>query len=281
MIPQGALLRGLLAVVGVLALAVAGCSKATRTVTLATTTSTRDSGLLDMLVPIFEKRTGIQVKVVAVGTGQALQLGRRGDADILLVHDRPGEDQFMVDGHGDSRRGLMWNDFVVVGPPSDPAGVREAPTVLDAFRRVEAAGSLFISRGDDSGTHRKEVDLWRRAKVEPRGDWYLRAGTGMGQVLRMAAEKRAYTLSDRATFLALRRGLDLVVAFEGDPVLRNPYGILVVSPSKHPGVHVSEARAFADFLFTPEIQDAIARFGVSRYGEPLFHVEGGGKRPGD
>jgi tungstate transport system substrate-binding protein len=251
----------------------AGCSPPRASITLATTTSTQDSGLLDVLVPMFRGRTGIDVDVVAVGTGQALELGRRGDADVLLVHDRAGEDRFMAEGHGDLRRDVMYNDFVLVGPAADPGGLKDMPSIRAAFARIADRKLPFISRGDDSGTHRKERAIWRRAMVEPRGDWYIRAGAGMGQVLRMADQERALTLSDRATFLAMGRGLDLAILSEGDPLLRNPYGVIAVSPTKHPHVRHEAARQFVVFLLSPEARGAIARFGIERHGQPLFHVD--------
>ena len=258
----------------------AGCSPGQKALTLATTTSTQDSGLLDVLVPRFRARTGIEVKVVAVGTGQALELARRGDADVLLVHDPAAEQRFMDDGFGADRREVMHNDFVLVGPADDPADVRGQASVAEALARIARRGSPFVSRGDESGTHQKEKTVWRQAGVEPRGDWYLSAGAGMGQVLRLASEKRAYTLSDRGTFLALRGGLDLAVLVEGDPLLVNPYHVIVVNPAKHPHVRRREAEQFADFLLSPEGQGLIADFGKDRFGQPLFFVGAGGPGTG-
>src|SRR5262245_18041488 len=187
----------------------AGCSsKQPETITLASGTTPRDSGLLDVLVPLFREQTGIEVKVVAVGTGQALELARRGDADVLLAHDPTSEQRFMDEGFGLQRRQVMYNDFVLVGPAADPAGVK-GQSITEAFSRVARRGAAFVPRGDESGTHQKEREIWRQANVEPKGDWYIRAGAGMGQVLRMAGEKGAYTLSDRGTYLAQRNGLDL------------------------------------------------------------------------
>jgi tungstate transport system substrate-binding protein len=249
----------------------AGCGPAPiPSLTLATTTSTQDSGLLDELVPAFREQTGIEVKVVAVGTGQALELGRRGDADVLLVHDPAAEEQFMADGFGRDRRPVMHNDFVLVGPPADPAGVKGATTAAEAFARVARHEAAFVSRGDESGTHQKERAVWLQAGVEPRGGWYVQAGAGMGQVLRMAGERRAYTLSDRGTFLAQRQGLDLAVLSEGDPLLTNPYHIIIVNPDRHPHVHRQEARRFVDFLESDQTQKRIAAFGADRFGQPLF-----------
>jgi tungstate transport system substrate-binding protein len=259
-----------------LALLATGCgdsSSAPRTLTLATTTSTQDSGLLDVLILLFRRRAGIEVKVVAVGSGQALQLGRRGDADVILAHSPGDEERFMAEGHGESRRAVMHNDFVLVGPPSDPAKVRGSD-VVEAFGAIARGHSPFVSRDDDSGTHRKEQAIWEAAGIEPGGDWYIEAGAGMAQVLRMADQRRAYTLSDRATFLSLRGTLDLVIASEGDQRLRNDYHVIVVRPESHPGVHAREARRFAEFLGGVEARRAIASFGVDRFGEPLFTPDG-------
>jgi tungstate transport system substrate-binding protein len=252
-----------------------GCSaRPTPTFTLATTTSTRDSGLLDALLPLFRSRTGTEVRVLAVGTGQALELGRRGDADVLLVHDPAGEQRFMDQGFGLLWRQVMYNDFVLVGPPTDPAGVGGQGSVTEAFVRVARAEAAFVSRGDESGTHRKEQEVWRQASIQPQGGWYLRAGAGMAEVLRMAGEKRAYTLTDRGTFLALGKAPGLVVLSQGDPLLRNQYSVIVVSPDKHPHIRREAAQQFADFLVSPEARKAIADFGKDRFGESLFFPDG-------
>ncbi|HLW67069.1 MAG TPA: substrate-binding domain-containing protein [Gemmataceae bacterium] len=254
----------------------AGCAPSgppEESLVLATTTSTQDSGLLDVLVPIFERQANIKVKVVAVGTGQALELGRRGDADVLLVHDPASEEKFIAEGYGVDRREVMHNDFVLVGPKDDPAQASGAKTAATAFGRIANQPSPFVSRGDESGTHQKEKEIWRQAKIEPRGAWYLQAGSGMGQVLRIANEKRAYTLCDRATFLPQRAGLDLDILLQGDPTLVNRYHVIVVNPEKHSHVHSQAARKFSDFLLSPEGQKAIAEFGRDRYGQALFFVE--------
>jgi tungstate transport system substrate-binding protein len=253
-------------------LASVGCISppAREQLTLATTTSVQDSGLLDALLPAFRERAGVEVKVVAVGTGQALELGRRGDADALLVHDPEAEGRFMEEGHGALRRVVMHNNFVLVGPPDDPAGVKGRESIAEAFERIADRKAPFVSRGDESGTHKKELAVWRLARIEPQGAWYARAGVGMAQALRMADQKRAYTLTDRGTFLAQRPGLGLVVLSAGDPVLVNTYSVILVNPEKHPHVHAEAARQFADFLASEEGRRAIGDFGKDRLGEPLF-----------
>ena len=255
-----------------------GCSQrqdAERTLTLATTTSTRDSGLLDVLIPLFEEETGITVKVIAVGSGQALELGRRGDADVLLTHAPDAEREFMNQGFGEERRPVMYNDFILVGPEADPAQISEATSVVDAFQQIAQTATPFVSRGDESGTHMKEMVIWHEARISPQRDWYIQAGGGMAEALRMCDQKRAYTLSDRATFLSLRSGISLKIALEGDPTLRNDYSVIIVSSRKHPHGRQEEARRFADFLISPEAKQAIREFGVSQYGQPLFFVNEG------
>jgi tungstate transport system substrate-binding protein len=256
--------------VAVLLLTASCSTRPTETLTLATTTSTQDSGLLDVLVPLFRAQSGIEVKAIAVGTGQALQLGRRGDADVLLVHDPSAEKRFMADGFGADRQEVMHNDFVLVGPPADPAGIRTQSSVAEAFRQLARFRSTFVSRGDESGTHQKEKEIWRKIGIEPKGEWYIAAGTGMGQVLRIANEKGAYTLTDRGTYLAQRQALDLAILYENDLALINRYSVIVVSSEKHPKVHAQAARRFAAFLLSAETQQAIAEFGTDRYGQPLF-----------
>jgi tungstate transport system substrate-binding protein len=265
----------LLAVVLAAGVGCGGPSSPPQAVTLATTTSTQDSGLLDDLLPAFRRQTGVEVRVVAVGTGQALELGRRGDADVLLVHDPAAEEQFMAAGHGSDRRPVMHNEFVLAGPPADPAGAGRVSGVVEAFRRIADARASFVSRADESGTHRKEQSIWRTAGVEPAGDWYVRAGTGMAQALRVAHEKRAYVLTDRATYLALRHDLDLAVVGRGDPLLVNRYAVIVVNLARHPHVRADAARRFADYLVSPEGRQRIADFGRDKYGEPLFTPEVG------
>ncbi|MDA0810865.1 MAG: substrate-binding domain-containing protein [Verrucomicrobia bacterium] len=259
-------------------LAFAGCSQkqdAKRTLTLATTTSTRDSGLLDVLIPMFEEETGITVKVIAVGSGQALELGRRGDADALLTHAADAEQDFMNQGYGDERRLVMYNDFILVRPEAGPAQISESTSVADAFRQIAQTATPFVSRGDESGTHLKEKAIWNKAGVQPVGKWYIQAGAGMAEALRMSDQKGAYTLSDRATFLAQRSGISLEIAVESDPLLRNDYSVIIVNSRKHPHVRHEAARRFADFLISPEAEQAIRDFGVSQYGQPLFFVSEG------
>jgi tungstate transport system substrate-binding protein len=239
-------------------------------ITLATTTSVQDTGLLDALIPRFREETGIEVKVVAVGTGQALQLGRRGDADVLIVHDPKSEKEFVRDGHGESRRQFMHNYFVIVGPRNDPAAVRGAKSAVGAFQLIAAKHAMFVSRGDESGTHLREKLIWGEAELIPEGAWYVQGGAGMGAVLRMADEKRGYTLSDRGTFLALRDKIDLTIVHEGDPLLLNPYSVIVVHPDKHSADAHARARRLAEYLAEPATQKFIGQFGVDRFGEPLF-----------
>ena len=263
-------------VIGLIALGVMGCSRAQPTpqrpasITLATTTSTQDSGLLDVLIPLFRKETGIEVKVVVVGSGQALELGRRGDADALLTHSPAAEEEFEQEGFSLEQVPVMVNDFVLVGPADDPGQIRGRSSITDAFLEIARHRVPFVSRADDSGTHQKEQAVWNACQVQPVGDWYLRAGTGMAQALRLGNEKRAYILTDRATYLALRDKLDLIVVSEGDPLLKNPYHVLIVSPGKHPKVNLKGARQFVEFLTSPSTRKMIARFGIDKYGEPMF-----------
>lgn len=240
------------------------------TLILATTTSTQDSGLLEVLIPRFEAQSGYQVKVVAVGSGQALKMGEEGNADVLLVHSPQAEEAFMQAGWGKDRVQVMHNDFVLVGPASDPAHIR-GMDVNAALRTLAAQGALFVSRGDDSGTHALEVSLWRRLDITPQGQpWYLETGQGMGATLMVAAEKQAYTLSDRGTFLAYRDKVGLEILVEGDAVLQNVYHVITVNPERWPQVNYSGAVALLQFLIHPETQRLIATFGIERYGEPLF-----------
>jgi len=243
---------------------------ADETLTLASTTSTLDSGLLDALIPPFEKKFHCTVKIIAVGSGQAIRLGRDGNADVLLVHDREAEEKFVADGFGVERLDVMHNDFILVGPGNDPAGVRGLKAE-DVFRKIAAAAAPFASRGDDSGTHKKEQQLWRAAGLAPSGAWYLESGSGMEATLRIANEKRAYCLVDRATWMAHRGEIDaLVTLVEGDARLFNPYSVIVVSPAKFSWVNAGLAARFAGFIRSPEGQAIIRDFGRERFGGALF-----------
>ncbi|MGZ8473345.1 MAG: substrate-binding domain-containing protein [Candidatus Deferrimicrobiaceae bacterium] len=237
---------------------------------MSTTTSTENSGLLAVLLPPFEKKFGCKVDVVAVGTGKALKLGEAGDVDVVFVHARKLEDQFVANGFGVNRRDVMYNDFVLLGPPDDPAGVGKTKRVPDAFRAVAAKGSPFISRGDESGTHQKEKEIWASTGTAPRGAWYVEAGQGMGEVIMMATQKRGYTLSDRGTYIAFRKKTDLVVVRQGDNNLWNPYGIIAVNPKKHAHVKYDLAMKLVDFVTGPEGQSLIAGYKLD--GGPLFFV---------
>jgi tungstate transport system substrate-binding protein len=238
---------------------------------LATTTSTQDSGLLDYLLPGFEDEAGVKVDVIAVGTGQALQLGQDGNADVLLVHARAKEDDFMAAGDGVRREDVMYNDFVIVGPADDPAGIKGMTSAADAFTKLSETQSPFISRGDESGTHTKELSVWKRAGIEPAGDWYISAGQGMGEVLTMSDEQQAYTLSDRATYLArTKEGLGLDVLVEGDTALFNPYGVIAVNPEKNPAIQAELANQFIDWIISVPVQEKIGQYGVDDFGQSLF-----------
>jgi tungstate transport system substrate-binding protein len=252
----------------VLAALLAGCAvpagdgtAAPARLILSTTTSTYDSGLLDAILPDFEARYNAEVDVIAVGTGQALEMGAAGDADVLLVHARAREDEFVANGDGTARYDVMYNDYVILGPADDPAGIAGMADAAEAFATIASAEADFISRGDDSGTHTKELAIWRAAGIEPSGAWYISAGQGMGEVLTMSAEQQAYTLSDRATYAARKAsGLALEVLVEGDPVLFNPYGVIPVNPEKHPGVNYELAQAFVEWLTSVETQQMIADY---------------------
>jgi tungstate transport system substrate-binding protein len=250
---------------------------ASKSVILATTTSTQDSGLLDVLVPLFEKESGYQVKTISVGSGQAIKMGEKGEADVLLVHSPDAEKKFMADGFGVSRRLVMHNDFVIVGPASDPAKIR-GTKAADALKRIAQAGVIFVSRGDNSGTHAKEKGLWKTAAINPEGQkWYQQTGLGMGETLNVAAEKKGYTITDRATFLSLKKGLGLEIIVEGDSKLLNIYHVIELNPAKGPKVNVQGGKAFADFMVAGKTQEIIGRFGVSKYGASLFYPDAGKK----
>ena len=240
-------------------------------ITVASTTSTEQSGLFGYLLPRFTEATNINVKVVAVGTGQALDIGRRGDADVVFVHDRPAEDKFMAEGQGVKRFDVMYNDFVIVGPKSDPARIADDKDVVDALRKISAAKAAFISRGDHSGTHEAEIRLWKQAGVDvaaAKDGWYREIGQGMGPALNMASSSNAYLLSDRGTWLSFKNRGDLAILTEGDKRLFNQYGVMLVNPDKHPAVKAKEGQAFIDWLISPKGQDTIAGYKVG--GEQLF-----------
>ncbi|MEL7646540.1 MAG: substrate-binding domain-containing protein [Sedimentibacter sp.] len=242
-----------------------------RSFVLATTTSTQDSGLLDYLLPIFREKTGITVEVVAKGTGAALELAKNGDADGVLVHAKAQEEAFVAEGYAKERFDVMYNDFIIVGPESDPAGLlTNAPNdPIKAFELIEQNKATFISRGDDSGTHTKEKSYWKELNIIPEGEWYVSAGTGMGAVLQMAAEKQGYTLTDRATYLSMKDELDLVIVTEKNDKMYNQYGVMMVNPDKYP-VKEQEVQEFMDFLLSDEGQELIAGFGKEEFGESLF-----------
>ncbi|PYO58345.1 MAG: tungsten ABC transporter substrate-binding protein [Candidatus Rokuibacteriota bacterium] len=239
------------------------------TVILSTTTSTQDSGLLDVLVPLFEKRTGYTLKTLSVGTGQALALAAKGEADVALVHAPALEKKYVAEGKLLARRLVMYNDFVIVGPPEDPARIKGLPSAVDAMKRI-GGRSRFVSRGDKSGTNALELALWDRAGIQPAGAWYIESGQGMGQTLGIADDRRAYTLTDRGTYLAFQKRLDLPILVEKDRPLLNLYSVLEVNPASGPRVNVAGGKAFADFLLSPETQAVIKTFGVEKYGQPLF-----------
>ncbi|MBR9988683.1 MAG: substrate-binding domain-containing protein [Gemmatimonadetes bacterium] len=249
-------------------IAFASCARADELI-LASTTSTVDSGLLDELIPAFaDDHASTRVKVIGVGSGEAMALGRRGDADILLVHSPVDEAAFMAAGHGGRRLPVMSNDYVIAGPPDDPAGIRGAGTAALALARIAARDAPFVSRGDSSGTHRKEMALWAAAGPRPRG--YTEVGQGMGEALTIASERGAYILSDRGTYLALSHNLRLEVLVEGDPLLENPYSVITVRGARH----AAAADTFADWLVSPRAAELIRAFGIERFGEPLFHPSG-------
>lgn len=245
-------------------------NKAENTMTLATTTSTEDSGLLDVIIPVFEKEYKVKVKVLAVGTGQALEIGKRGDADVLLVHDRKAEEEFMAQGYGVNRKNVMHNEFLIVGPAGDPAEIKGMTNAKEAFKKIASKKATFISRGDQSGTHKKELEIWKALGTVPMESWYVEAGQGMGETLMMADEMNAYTLTDEATYLSWREKINLKVMVRGDEVLTNPYGVIAVNPTKYPGVNYQAAMDFIDFVTGPKGQSLIASFGKERYGKPLF-----------
>jgi tungstate transport system substrate-binding protein len=239
-------------------------------VILSTTTSTQDSGLLDVLVPLFEQKTGYTVKTIAVGTGQALALAARGEADVVLAHAPSLEKKYVADGKMLDRRLVMYNDFVIIGPADDPARIKGMKKAADAMKAIASTGSRFVSRGDNSGTHVLEKSLWRLAGVEPRGAWYIEAGQGMGATLGIADDRKAYTLTDRGTYLAFQKRVRLPILVEGDTPLLNIYSVMRVNPSNGPKINSAGGAAFAEFVLSPETQAVIKTFGVEKYGQPLF-----------
>ena len=250
--------------------AVAAESSKDNNVILSTTTSTQDSGLLDVLIPLFEKQTGYSVKTVSVGTGQALALAANGDADVALVHAPSLEKKYVADGKLLNRRLVMYNDFVIIGPKDDPAKIKSAKTALGALKLIEQSKSRFVSRGDNSGTHTLEKSLWKEAGIQPKGDWYIEAGQGMGATLNIANERNAYTITDRGTYLALGKRLNLPILIEGDKALLNVYSVMEVNPANGPRINVAGGKAFADFMVAPETQNVIKSFGTEKFGQSLF-----------
>ncbi len=248
-----------------------------RDVILSTTTSTQDSGLLDVLVPLFERQTGFTVKTISVGTGQALALAAKGEADVTLAHAPSLEKQYVASGKLRNRRLVMYNDFVVVGPADDPAGVRSTRKAIEAMKLIAGGRARFVSRGDNSGTHTLEKALWKQAGIDPEGTWYVESGQGMGATLGIADDRRAYTLTDRATLLAFQKRVKLAILVQGDTPLLNIYSVMEVNPANGPRVNTAGGKAFADFMVTPEVQAVIKTFGVERFGQPLF-VPIAGKR---
>jgi len=272
-------MRNLLALIAVFVLAGPVWAQST-TVILSTTTSTQDSGLLDVLVPLFEKHTGMTVKTISVGTGQALALAARGEADVALVHAPSVERKYVEEGKMRNRRLVMYNDFVIIGPEDDPAKIKGVPKAVDALKRIAETRSRFVSRGDKSGTHVLELGLWKQAGVEPRGAWYIESGQGMGQTLGIANDRRAYTVTDRGTWLAFQKRISLPILVEKDKPLLNIYSVMEINPANGPRVNVAGGKAFADFMVAPQTQAVIKVFGIDKYGQPLF-VPVAGKTDGD
>ncbi|HEX2768304.1 MAG TPA: substrate-binding domain-containing protein [Geobacteraceae bacterium] len=250
----------------------------TKTIILATTTSTQDSGLLDVLIPVFEKDSGFFVKTISVGSGQAMKMGEKGEADVLLVHSPDAEKKMVQDGFAINRRLVMHNDFIIVGPPADTAKIKDAKSSVEALKKIAAANALFMSRGDNSGTHALEKKLWKTAGLTVDGQkWYQQTGLGMGLTLNVAAEKKGYTITDRGTYLSLKKGLGLDILVEGDASLLNIYHVMEVNPGKWPKVNHAGAKAFADFMVSNKAQEIIKTFGVKKFGAPLFFPDAGKK----
>jgi tungstate transport system substrate-binding protein len=251
---------------------------ANKTIILATTTSTQDSGLLDELLPVFEKQTGYFVKTISVGSGQAMKMGEKGEADVLLVHSPDAEKKFVAEGYGVNRMLVMHNDFVVLGPKTDPAKVKGTKSAKEALKKIAAANALFLSRGDNSGTHALEKKLWKSTGMNPEGQrWYQQTGLGMGQTLNVAAEKNGYSIADRGTYLSMKKNLGLGIVVEGDGALLNIYHVIEVNPAKWPKVNTAGAKAFANFVVGKKAQSIIKTFGVKKFGSALFFPDAGKK----
>jgi tungstate transport system substrate-binding protein len=256
--------------------ATASAAPKIKTIILATTTSTQDSGLLDELLPRFEKSTGYFVKTISVGSGQAMKMGEKGEADVLLVHSPDAEKKFVEQGFGVNRRLVMHNDFIILGPASDPAKIKGEKSAKEALKKIAAANALFMSRGDNSGTHALEKKLWKATGLKYEGNkWYQQTGLGMGQTLNVAAEKNGYTIADRGTYLAVKKNLGLDILVEGDASLLNIYHVIQVNPAKWPKVNAAGAKAFADFMVSKKTQAIIKTYGVKKYGSPLFFPDAG------
>jgi len=248
---------------------------AQKTVILATTTSTQDSGLLDVLIPVFEKDSAYKVKTISVGSGQAIKMGEKGEADVLLVHSPEAEKKFMDAGFGITRRLVMHNDFVIVGSANDPAKIKGLSSV-EALKKIASSASVFVSRGDNSGTHAKEKGLWKAAAINPEGNkWYQSSGSGMGQSLNIAAEKKGYILTDRGTYLALKKNLNLVILSEGDSKLLNIYHVIELNQQRYPKINAAGGKSFADFMISKKAQEVIKTFGIQKFGAPLFFPDAG------
>jgi tungstate transport system substrate-binding protein len=275
----GKKLFALLTLSGALLVGASGQSadKNSRNVILSTTTSTQDSGLLDVLVPLFEKQTGYSVKTISVGTGQALALAAKGDADVALVHAPSLEKKYVADGKLQNRRLVMYNDFVIIGPKDDPAKIRSVKSAVAALKSIAQSKAPFVSRGDNSGTHNLEKSLWKAAGIQPQGSWYIESGQGMGATLNIANERNAYTVTDRGTYLALSKRVALPILMQGDRLLLNIYSVMEVNPANGPRLNVAGGKAFADFMVAPKTQNVIKHFGVAKFGQPLF-VPVAGKR---
>jgi tungstate transport system substrate-binding protein len=247
-----------------------GADTASRNVILSTTTSTQDSGLLDVLVPLFAKQSGYSIKTISVGTGQSLALAAKGDADVALVHAPSLEKKYVAEGKLQNRRLVMYNDFVIIGPQDDPAKITSLKSAVAALKAIEQSKARFVSRGDNSGTHNLEQSLWKTAGIQPKGSWYIEAGQGMGATLGIAQERSAYTITDRGTYLALQRRVTLPILVQGDRTLLNVYSVLEVNPANGPRVNAAGGKAFADFIVSPQAQKLIKSFGVEKFGQPLF-----------